>query len=288
MKATASYPGSIGEMIQGNFKGKDVLISCPVNFFTRVTLFESNCPVFKYNYPKSMQFMKNALKRWNYDVYEKNMDMVITSQIPKGKGFASSTADLCATYYALLDLFNRSFNERELIDCCIEVEPTDSIIFHTMTIFDYKRGTFKESIGEYFKFYLIVFEGNRRVDTIEFNRGVTKPSNYVDDLIKIFKNGLKRKDLKDMALASTESILRNESRLKYSILPEIINIKDFTGGLGIIGAHTGDCLAIIYENSQTVDKAIKNIEGILNYKIYKLETIGKEELVQEIGSEYPG
>ncbi|WP_368488671.1 kinase [Clostridium sp. BJN0013] len=288
MKATASYPGSIGEMIQGNFRGKDVLISCPVNFFTRVTLFESNCPVFKYNYPKSMQFMNNILKRWNYDVYEKNMDMLITSQIPKGKGFASSTADLCATYYALLKLFNKTFNERELIDFCIEVEPTDSIIFHTMTIFDYKKGAFKESIGEYFKFYLLVFEGIKTIDTVEFNNRVDKSLNAVDDLIKIFKNGLRKRALKDMALASTESILRNESRLKYNILSQIMSIKDFTGGVGIIGAHTGDCLAIIYENSQTVDKAIKSIEGILNYKIYKLETIDKEELVQAISSDCLG
>ena len=67
-----------------------------------------------------------------------------------------------------------------------------------------------------------------------------------------------------------------------------MSIKDFTGGVGIIGAHTGDCLAIIYENSQTVDKAIKSIEGILNYKIYKLETIDKEELVQAISSDCLG
>lgn len=280
MKATASYPGSIGEMIQGNFRGKDVLISCPINFFTKVTLFERYFPIFKYNYPKSMQFMKIILKRWNYDFYEKNLDMTIISEIPKGKGFASSTADLCATYYALLKLFHRTFNEKELIDCCIEIEPTDSIIFHGITLFDYKKGTFKESIGEYFKFYLLVFEGSKMVDTVEFNNKADEPLKDVEDLINIFKRGFMRKSLKEVALASTESILRNENRLKYNILPQVVNIKDSTGGLGIIGAHTGDCLAIIYESLKDLDKARGGIGFISGYKVYKLETIDKEELME--------
>lgn len=280
MKATASYPGSIGEMIQGNFKGKDVLISCPIKLFTRVTLFERQFPVFKYNYPKSMRFMKIILKRWNCDIYEKNLDMIITSEIPKGKGFASSTADLCATYYALLELFHREFDEKELIDCCISIEPTDSIIFHHITLFDYKKGTFKESIGEYFKFYLLVFEGSKKVDTIEFNNRVLEPLKDVEDLIKIFKRGLRRKSLQQAALASTESILRNQNRLKYNILPEVMNIKNSTGGLGIVGAHTGDCLAVIYEDFRGLSKVGENVLSISGYNVYKLETINKGEFME--------
>lgn len=285
MKAAASYPGSIGEMIQGNFHGKDMLISCPVNFFTRVTLFESNCPVFKYNYTKSMKFMNNILEKWSYAGYEKNIDMVITSEIPKGKGFASSTADLCATYYALLKLFNRLFNEEELIKSCIQVEPTDSIIFNSMTIFDYKEGVFKENIGEYIKFYMLVFEGSKIVNTVEFNNKELKPLSSVDDLIKIFKNGLRKKSLADMALASTESIYRNQIRLKYDVLPQIMKIKTSTGGLGIIGAHSGDALAIIYEDLEAVDRSVKSLQNIHSYKVYKLETMDKNELYHCIQNE---
>lgn len=285
MRAAASYPGSIGEMIQGNFNGKDVLISCPVNFFTKVTLFESNWPVLKYNYTKSMKFMNYILEKWDYEVYEKNIDMVITSEISKGKGFASSTADLCATYYALLKLFNKSFNEEELIKACIQVEPTDSIIFNSMTIFDYKEGVFKESIGEYIKFYLLVFEGNKIVDTVEFNNKELKPLSLVDDLIKMFKNGLRNKSLADMALASTESIFRNQVRLKYDILPQVMRIKTLTGGLGIVGAHSGDALGIIYEDLKTVNRAVKDLQNIHNYRVYKLETIDKNEIYHYIQNE---
>lgn len=278
MEVTISYPGSIGEMIQGNFNGRDVLSSCPVNLFTTVSLFESNHPIFKYKYQKSMRFMRNILKKWNYSDYEKNMDIIITSEIPMGKGFASSTADLCAAYYALLKFFNRSFDEDELIRECIKIEPTDSIIFDKITIFDYRKGTFKQAIGEYIKFYLLVFEGRKIIDTIEFNSKKLNPLKSIDDLIKIFSSGVKKNSLKEMAAASTESIVRNQTRVEYDILTEVMKLKSLTGGIGIIGAHSGDMLSIIYDDMELVNRALKRASHIQSYNIYKLETINKGEM----------
>lgn len=285
MRATASYPGSLGEILQGKFQNKDVLISCPVNFYTCATLFESSCPENKYRYSKSMQFLNAILKKWDYEGCEKNIDIAITSQLPNGKGFASSTADLCATYYALLKLFNKQFNEEELISTCVNIEPTDSIIFDKITVFDYKKGSFKESIGEYFKFNMLVFEGSKVVNTVEFNNKKLEPLREVTDLVEIFKEAIKAKSLKDMALAATESIRRNQNRLKYDILSEVIKIKESTGGLGIAGAHSGDVLAVIYEDSAACQKALRSTTHIHDYKIYKLEAIDKNEIYSCIYNE---
>lgn len=270
----ASYPGSIGEILQGKFKGMDVLISCPVNCITRVILYESNKPVYKYKYPKSREFLNIILKAWNYEKYEKNLDIVINSKIPIGKGFASSTADLCATYYALLKLFNRKFNQKELSQACIEVEPTDSIIFDKMTVFDYKRGTYSEILGKYVKMYLMVFEGNKVVDTVKFNRDKIKPLAHIDDLIEM----VRKNSIKDIAFAATESIIRNSDRIKYDILPDLIKFKQLTGGIGIIGAHSGDLLAIVYEDLKSLNEAEKVPVKIHGYRMYKLETMKEDEI----------
>lgn len=278
MKAVASYPGSFGEMLQGRFEGKEVLLSCPINLFTKATLFESNSPKFKYNNPKSMQFLKSILKEWDYESYDKNIDIHISSKLPKGKGYASSTADLCAVYHAMLKLFNKQYNEEELVKACIDIEPTDSIIFKKMTVFDYKKGEFKENIGEYFKFYLLVFEGSKTVNTIEFNNKKLEPLSEIEDLISIYKNGLLNNSVKELAMATTESIIRNQARLKYDVLGQVIKIKNLTGGLGIIGAHSGDALAVIYDDKGAVDIALKGVQQLHNYKTYKLEAIDKIEI----------
>ncbi|PJI07004.1 MULTISPECIES: kinase [Clostridium] len=278
MKVTSIYPGTVGEIVQGKFKEKDVLISCPVNLMTKVTIFESMEIEPLQSSLKTQKFLINILKRWHFEEYIKNMNVVISSNIPRGKGFASSTADLCAAYYALLKMFNKKFNEKELIEECIKIEPTDSILFDKITVFDYKGGTYKETLGEYLKFYLLVFEGKGTVETVEFNNKKLEELRNADDLIIRVKNSLKNRDIKGIGEAALESIMRNENRLKYDILPEITRIKDETGGLGIIGAHSGNVLAIVYDDFNILNRAKKKVREIKGYKTYILETLNENEM----------
>lgn len=53
MHAVTYYPGSCGEIIQGNINEVDRLISCTVNLFTRVRIFESKNPKEKFKYRNS-------------------------------------------------------------------------------------------------------------------------------------------------------------------------------------------------------------------------------------------
>jgi L-threonine kinase len=273
MEATAYYPGSVGELIQGSFHGRDILLSCPVNLYSRVKVFESKLPEIRYKNNKTDRFLKNVLKLWGYDKYENILDIEICSQIPRGKGFASSTADLCALYYALLGLFNREFNQRELIEECILIEPTDSIIFKEMTLFEYKTGNFYESIGDYLEFYVLVFEGSNIVDTIEFNKKPLPPLANINDLIPTLKSGISGKDIRKIADVSTESILRNQHRLRYDSLMKVLKISSENGGLGVIGAHSGDCLGIIFNDEEQL-MYVKN-HSVFNdeYRIYMLKSI---------------
>lgn len=273
MEASACYPGSLGELIQGNLRGKDILISCPINLYTNVKVFESNHPESKYKNKKTAKFLKNILKRWDFDKYNNTLDINIFSQIPTGKGFASSTADLCALYKALLKLFKRKYNQQELIEECIAIEPTDSIIFKEMTLFDYKYGSFYENIGSYVEFNLLVFEGTTMVDTIEFNKKLLPPHKDIGDLLPILKNGILERDIKKIGAAATESIKRNQHRLRYDFLEDILNISSKNGGLGVVGAHSGNCIGIIFDDIEKM-KNLKEYNNLKNmFKIYALKTI---------------
>lgn len=285
MEATVFYSGSIGEIIQGKFNNKDILVSYPINLFTKIKLFESNLCTNKYNYPKSMQFLDNILKEWNFYEYKNKIDIIINSQIPYGKGFASSTADICAVYYALLRMFNKPYDEQELIRHCIKIEPTDSTIFDGLTIFDYKKGLYKQYIGKYLQFYLLVFEGKRIINTVDYNKKKLPSLENVDDLInKLIENN----SIDIVAKVATESILRNQHRLSYSILPKILKLQKDTGGLGVIGAHSGDVLAIVYDDENTLHRAMKNITNFQEYKIYKLKSINKEQINRNINCDFGG
>lgn len=278
MEFTVNYPGSFGEVLQGRINSKDLLLSCPVNVYTRVKVFESNNAEKKFNNQKSVAFLKNVLKLWDYEAHYKNFDIEINSQIPYGKGLASSTADLCGVYYCLLKLFNKEFNEEELVEQCIKIEPTDSIIFKKMTLFDYKKGLYKKTMGDYVNYNILAFEGNKVVDTVEFNNRNLPSLSDVDDLLPILEEAIKEKNLEKLAYVSTESIVRNQKRLQYEFLQEVINIKNKTAGLGIIGAHSGSVLGIIYEDSVSLNYALKLGEKLDMCKMYPVKTLSKIDI----------
>lgn len=257
------YPGSIGEILQGRVKDKDILVSFPVNLFTYVELIDD---LFDDGNYKAKNFSKNLLISWDI---EEEVYFKINSTIPKGKGFASSTADLCALYHCLLKKFNKEYNQEELIRETIKIEPTDSIIFNKACAFDYKNGEYYEELGEYFEFYVWVFEGEKEIDTVEFNKNVKISLANVSDLFDELKVAIKNKDIRTLAQISTESIIRNQQRLPYPILDDCLWLSRKKGGLGLIGAHSGNMLGIVFEKPVYLDV---NFQG---YKSYLLKTLKK-------------
>lgn len=273
MEASASHAGSLGELIQGSFNGRDMLLSCPINLYSSIRVFEDKLPLGKYKNAKTAEFLDNVLNRWGLGHFAKCLDIEISSQIPRGKGFASSTADLSALYKALLKLFHKPFNQQELIEECIRIEPTDSIIFEEMTLFEYKTGNFYESIGDYFEFYILVFEGSSIVNTVEFNNKKLPPLAEIEDLLPALRKGIAEKDLRKVGAVSTESITRNQNRLRYSSLNYIKEMNKNAGGFGVIGAHSGDCLGIIFDLKDAAEKARQQIHFLNNYKTYVVKCV---------------
>jgi L-threonine kinase len=273
MEVVQSYHGSLGEIIQGRAYGKELLLSCPVNLFTRVMVFESCLPVYRNKYPKCKIFMRNVLESWGYIRKYNGLDIKIVSEIPVGKGFASSTADITALYLSLLKFFKREYNQQELINHTIDIEPTDSIIFPEMTLFDYKNGDFKEALGSYIEFNVLVFEGQKVIDTVGFNKNVKCDLADVEDLIPDLRKAIMERNIEKLANISSESIFRNQNRLNYDILKVVKKIQINTGGIGIIGAHSGDFLGIIYNENIMLKRALTYGTSIPGYKRYGLKTI---------------
>ena len=56
----------------------------------------------------------------------KNISLNIKSQIPVGKGMASSTADIGATIKATLSMLNKTLTGEEISKLAVKIEATDS------------------------------------------------------------------------------------------------------------------------------------------------------------------
>lgn len=277
MEAGAIYPGSCGEIIQGHIYGRDLLMSCPVNMFTKVRVVECKKPEKRFAYKKSSALLENMLKRWGLGHLNNRFDIDIESSIPQSKGFASSTADLCGVYLCLLKLFKRKYDIKEAIEEFVKIEPTDSTIFREMTLFDYKKGRYYEPVGDYIKFYILAFEGGRMVDTIAYNKSDLPPLSDLSDILNLVKDGIKSADISKIAAASTVSIKRNLKRMPYDMYDHVLHLSNITGGLGIIGGHSGDVLGIIYDDKEKFLHAAGYKYAISGYKLHMIETLRRDE-----------
>ena len=65
-----------------------------------------------------------------------------------------------------------------------------------MTIFDYKEGKYKRKIGNYCEFNILVFEGNRIIDTVEFNKRSLPPLSNIEDLGEMLIKAVENNDIK--------------------------------------------------------------------------------------------
>ena len=81
--------------------------------------------------------MELVFEKFNIPVEEsKKISLNINSQIPVGKGMASSTADIGATIKATLSMLGKSLTGEEISKLAVKIEATDSLLLNRHSIFN--------------------------------------------------------------------------------------------------------------------------------------------------------
>ena len=70
----------------------------------------------------------------------------LETEIPKGKGMASSSADIAVVSYAAARAYGRELTGREIMDIAIAIEPSDGIAFAGLSHVSHTTG---ELFGQY-------------------------------------------------------------------------------------------------------------------------------------------
>ncbi len=276
----ARCPGSCGELIQGWIKGGEKLISYGINCYSHVTIEEgsgdkSNIPV------KAYQMLKKVFRY--YGVPQKELASVklnISSEIPKGKGMASSTADLAATALAAATLLGKDISESQIGALCVDIEPTDSTLFSQMTLYDPLQGGFEQSYGAYPKGKVLLLEGKQVIDTIAFRRGknnrgslLLRQAPELNKALQMVKEGVLKGDLGKIAAGATISAIANQPLLYKAQLEQLLELSLGLGARGINVAHSGSVVGILHEGSSFDEEkflfCFKEMDCYDNYQAVK-------------------
>lgn len=248
----ALCPASCGELIQGWIHGSEKLISYGINCYSRVSISEGKGRKIN-QHPKAYQMVQRIFRYYDIPIAEaENIVLNIESEIPLGKGMASSTADLGATALAAATYLNKKITQEEIASLCIEIEPTDSTLFSQITLFDHLKGSFIKPYGPYPQGNVLVLEGKQTIDTIEFRKTERKgllenQAPQLEKALELFEAGINENSLQKLAQAGTISALANQTILYKKGLEALIQLCLEMGALGVNVAHSGTVIGIIFD-----------------------------------------
>ena len=254
MKAIVRCPGSCGELVQGTAAGMNFLVTCPVTVYSQVSVELSSERKTDWQAgDKTLQAVRRTLEYLGLPW--QNVEVRIESDLPLGKGMASSSADISAACLATALAVGRRIDPQAICDIALAIEPTDGIFLPGITLIDHVSGKVRRSLGEPPVISLAIFDVGGEVDTIDFNQrsdlallNLAKEPQVLDAL-QMVEEGLRTGDCGLIGEGATLSALANQTILFKPALEGIIELSRSFGAIGVNAAHSGTVIGVMFADA---------------------------------------
>ncbi len=269
MRICVTAPGSCGELVQGSINGNNFLITCPVDIYSKVML--STIKVDGENYQlgtKGKKAIYETLKYLNISKFDYYVS--IHSELPQGKGMASSSADISAICQAIAIANGKILTAEEIAIIATKIEPTDGVFFDGTVIFDHINGTNLEALGVCPPINMLIFDLGGEIDTVDFNLRIDlqklniEKEAQIKKALAFVKAGIKTGNPALIGQGATLSAKANQKILYKEYLDDLIRINNLYDGIGVNIAHSGTVLGMMFAQSKSI-KMYDCLNFIKNY-----------------------
>lgn len=253
MGITVRAPGTCGELVQGTIGGRNFLITCPINVYSEVRIGFGQHQTNNIGEKTKIAVQKTLayLQQTTTD-----LDISVRSELPIGKGMASSSADIAAACQATAQCFGRVLTADEIADIALAIEPTDGTFYPGIVMFDHVSGSIRRLLGIPPTLYIAVFDVGGEVNTQCFNQrndlvalNAAKES-QVRQAVELVIEGLRCGDSQMIGRGATLSAVANQTILYKPCLDKVIEIAGRYGAVGVNAAHSGTVLGILFSASE--------------------------------------
>ena len=268
--ASASAPGTCGELVQGQFKnGDDFLVTLPIDLWSEVQVEVDTASSIVQGTPINKEKTRLAVRKTlDFLGYSKvGARFNVVSAIPEGKGMASSTADIVAACRATATALGLSLSPEEISSIAIEIEPSDGVMYPGVVCYNHRRGMLIESLGTLPQLNILAVDLGGWVDTLQFNQ---TPKEYspeeldeIGQAYELVKAGIREQNLGIIGAAATLSARVNQRLLPKPHLETLIEISSKYGAYGVCVAHSGTIAGLLFE--QGASDAFENA----SYEIWR-------------------
>ncbi|MFH2070449.1 MAG: hypothetical protein ABIJ11_04480 [Elusimicrobiota bacterium] len=261
-------PGTCGELVQGMIDGNKFHITCPVNIFSCVSVSgdgsngsSGGSRTLPSNKWKTQRAVEKTLQLFKST--GENISVSVSSEIPEGRGMASSTADVTGACLAVSAFLGGNIKEDEVARIALAIEPSDGIMFKGIVMFDHLNGRVFEYLGEALRMKMLIIDSGERIDTLEFNRADHTGEHLSNrdkilEAIELVRAGVKKKDVAMLGRGATISALCNQKIIHKPWLPGVMKAAEKFGCPGVNVAHSGSAAGVLLETGFNKIDALKS------------------------------
>lgn len=251
-------PTACGELVQGTLDGVRCLVSCPIDRYAAAKIELTPAPTSSDRWnvpadaPKAAAALRLGLARFGNGFARSAGRLRLISEMPRGRGYATSTADVGATLYALAEALGHPLNAEEAARLAVSVEPSDSTVFPGLTLFAHRDGALQKYLGKAPPLDVIALDPGGAVDTLAFNRldhgeALRRLAPQHREAFQLLFEGLKRENWHDVGEAATLSSRAHQAILPHPLLEAALGLAGEIGALGVCRAHSGTILGLLLD-----------------------------------------
>lgn len=283
-RGKAACPASCGEVIQGTIDNRNLLVTCPISLYSTVEVEvcerKERPKEFKKN-RKSLQAAKKTLSYFGKASWD--VSIKLKSDIPRGIGLASSTADITATCLAVASALGKMISPDMIADIALSIEPSDGTMFKGIMLFDYIAGRVRKYLGLFPEMNVFILDTYEEIDTIEFERHDLKQLRHnkereVKKALNLALAYFKQNKIELLGQAMIKSALAHQKILFKPHLDEIIHLGKKNNAIGVNVAHSGSAIGIFFDkNCKPKEDFFNDLDKIMEnhkkkYRIIKAKT----------------
>jgi len=248
--------GSFGELLQGVLPDDDVdfLVTFPIDRGSRVR-FRLD-PGGELRVFPSHKWKARTLARMLMDAsgWDGGGTLILDSELPVGKGLASSSADLVATARALGAVLGLDTSPTAIEDWLRQIEPTDGVMYPGVVAFEHRRVRLRSFLGPLPPVTVVAIDEGGQVDTVAFNAR-RKPfaesgKHEYADLLGRLAAAVPAADLAVIGKVATRSTMLNQALLPKRHLAALLSICEEKDALGVVCAHSGTVIGVMLADDQ--------------------------------------
>ncbi len=289
--ATVRVPGVCGELVQGMLNDDYYLVTCPIDYFSRVQvdLFSEGPPgvgppiagptvVGPENSPKAVAAVSATLAHLGREKLSGRL--AISNPIPRGKGMGSSSADVVAAIAATGLALDQELSPEAVGRLALMEEPTDGVMFPGIALFDHRQGRLMEELGPPPPMEIVALDLGGTVDTVEFNREDRRAlwqslRPETDQALELVRQGIKEVDPKKLGRGATLSAEANQRVLLKPQLPDVLRFAQSQDAAGVTVGHSGTIIGVLLDAKERRGKSVfrqakesfPNAEAVLHFRL---------------------